>query len=330
MTEFGSLYGEEIERFVFKKDLTRFRHLSLSKNLKEGNRDRYVLKVPQDPFNEYEANCYGYRSPDFGLGTELVFAGCSFTFGSGVPESNIWGSVVAEELGVSYANLGDTGRSIYYIVQTILSYVREFENPKILLCLFPDYKRFVAPSVPKLFVSEEESSNSSMGSGFSLYSRGLIPSARYIKRPVEMSEVIPEEFAMMLSIHAIYALDDYCSSSGIKFLWGTWNSILEDYFVNNKDLLGVTSFVDLKNSDWHTDPVNQSITYLHEDSVDLRGGVCSNLECSTRASCHEDLRLKSGNNFHVGLDVDSNESSHWGTHRHAHVAEKFLSRLEEL
>jgi len=78
-----------------------------------------------------DVNSLGYRSPEFD-NAELVYAGCSQTFGIGLPERDlIWGSRVATAMGVSYANISGPGWSTEKVVRMIFAYLAKNKNPNI-------------------------------------------------------------------------------------------------------------------------------------------------------------------------------------------------------
>ena len=59
----------------------------------------------------YKLNNYGYRSDNFNKAdvTNSLFAGCSFTFGVGLPLENVWCKVVHNRIGIGkFYNLGSS------------------------------------------------------------------------------------------------------------------------------------------------------------------------------------------------------------------------------
>jgi hypothetical protein len=340
---FGNWMGTELETYIFSRELqpvsvSYLQSISDIKSVSNLGLDSKItfptnIKYKWDKSNEYSYNSNGYRSPEFVKNTDLVFSGCSFTHGDGVDESMIWGSTVANNLNVSYANLGVPGASCYQIVRNLFNYFKTYGNPKTVLCLFPDLNRFYAPHVPNLFFREPSSPElvlPKMNQGYAEYSRFTGKNApKYVKRPYDMNSVIPEEFAVMLSIHAIHSLIDYCSSNKIQLRWSTWNPIFSDYIELNKDKISTDNYVSVKNNDWHLYKKNKNGFFYH--AVEAEGNVCFEKECRTWAKCHSNLREEWPNNFDIGTDTGTRGSPkdpHWGVHRHAHIAEAFMESLK--
>lgn len=325
--QFGNWLGELIETYIFSNEV----ELGVVRYGGEDNDMIFpkTVKYDWDSSNTYTYNSKGYRSDEFNLGTELVYSGCSFTHGDGVSSKKIWGSVVADTLGFSHSNLGIPGSSCYQIVRNLFKYFKTYGNPKVVLCLFPDLNRFYAPNVPGLFANDKYSSRRGMEQAYSEYGIGSYKLApKYLQIPYKPNTVIPEEFAIMLSVHAIYSLIDYCKSNNIDILWSTWHDVFSKYIDLNYRKFDTSTYVDIKNSSWHHNPKTGLGTYYHPDF--RADNYCTDSDCTGWATCHEDLREQWPNNFDIGTDLGTNGVSrhpHWGVHRHAHIAEAFLERL---
>jgi hypothetical protein len=169
-----------------------------------------------------------------------------------------------------------------------------------------------------------------MKQGYAEYTRlTAVNAPKYIKRPYKMDSVIPEEFAIMLSIHAIHSLIDYCSSNKIQLRWSTWSPGFSDYIELNKNKIFTDNYVSIKNNNWHHYKKNENGFFYHE--LEARDGVCFREDCTTWAKCHFDLRDQWPNNFDIGTDTGSptkHKDPHWGVHRHAHIAEAFMESLK--
>lgn len=59
----------------------------------------------------YNLNSYGFRTPEFVETKNFVVLGCSFTFGIGLPEEEIWPSLLSNRLNLKNWNLGSPGAS---------------------------------------------------------------------------------------------------------------------------------------------------------------------------------------------------------------------------
>jgi len=325
--EFGNWMGTDLETYIFSRALQP----GLLKIPDAEIAFPINIKYEWDSSNEYLYNPNGYRSPEFTENTDLVFSGCSFTHGDGVDGSMIWGSMVAKELGGSYANLGTPGASCYQIVRNLFNYFKTYGNPKTALCLFPDLNRFYAPNVPGLFSSDDFSAEqATMKQGYAEYTRFTAENApKYVKRPYDMNSVIPEEFAVMLSIHAIQSLIDYCISNKIELRWSTWSPVFSRYIELNKDKIFTDNYVDIENSYWHHYTQQEYGSFFH--AMKIEDGTCFEKECKTWAKCHSNLREAWPNNFDIGTDTGApgrHRAPHWGVHRHAHIAETFIKNLK--
>jgi hypothetical protein len=99
----------------------------------------------------YKINNEGFRCDDFdkNLKTELLFAGCSETFGMGGPLEDCWAYMLNNELSLkNYFNLGQPGLGYQAIIYNILSYIKEYGPPKVLFVLFPNIEREIIHYYP--------------------------------------------------------------------------------------------------------------------------------------------------------------------------------------
>ena len=134
---------------IYPGILSPFNIYFTNKNLKKIDPE---LKI-QDIFRK--PNSMGLRSDEFTKehhGMHIVFAGCSITFGDGLPEEFIWPKLVfnkiKEEHQVSgYYNLGFNGANHFQIFTQIWSYIEHFGNPDVLFINFPDIRRLIDAGV---------------------------------------------------------------------------------------------------------------------------------------------------------------------------------------
>jgi hypothetical protein len=168
----------------------------------------------------YSINSHGFRGPEFKTGLEILFAGCSHTFGSGLPVEATWPYMVAAEAKTeNYGVMAKPGFSIQRIVSDIYSFTKEYGNPKVILCNFPDLYRhtFITPRpYEALTIISKE------------HSKGISP--------------IPDHYSVFLNISAISSLETFCKNAGIKLIWTFWGigpGLYEDWFT-----LGNSAFSD--------------------------------------------------------------------------------------
>lgn len=285
-----------------------------------------------DSENTYIRNSKGYRSPEFKEGTELVFAGCSHSFGVGVPEETIWGSIVANTLGLSYANVSSSGKSAYWIVKNLFGYFRKYGNPKILLCYFPNFDRLVFPENLEIARAyghraskkEVEASKLTVANTWANYPKDR---PRYSEKPHVAEDVIPVELSWMLNMQAIHSLIQYCKAADIKLLWGTWAFSESDLIRETSNVYGMDGFVDTNPERWHSLESDDYYESYHLDIEDSKK-CYSDQVCGGHELCHIDLAYKYGRNFHIGTDSPYNlRAAHFGIHRHLHIALDFLKYL---
>lgn len=259
--------------------------------------------VPQDS----EKNPI-YRPPTqiFKNNQELIFAGCSQTHGDHIcpplakngSHEMIWGFRVAKDLGLDAINLGIGAEGIYRIVQRLISHFKHYGNPKTLLCLFPDPYRFTSPKDKKNLIGKFTSGTYEFLEGTFHTANDVQSIPAFAKRPYVKEEVISRMIPLFFNMQAVHVLEQYCDSSGIKFLWGSWdpntNRIAKAMRYYNKD--NFKYFID-----------------LDENGVDWK-----------TTDCHKEIYDQYPTLFEVGID-----SQHMGMHRHAHIAESFKKVLQK-
>lgn len=90
----------------------------------------------------YQLNSWGFRSEgcrEFDTVSEpsLITLGCSFTFGTGLPESVIWPRVTADSLGLRLINLGTGGHGLTLGTRWLLTEGDCIPNPAAIAVLIP-------------------------------------------------------------------------------------------------------------------------------------------------------------------------------------------------
>lgn len=258
---------------------------------------------------EYDLNSYGYRSAEFIKSPKMIAAGCSMTYGEGVPEEARWGNFLAEKLDASknYVNLGIRGASVGQIVLNIFAYIEKYGKPEYLFCVFPNLERIEFVFHKDLIVDKYGTQPKDFSELKSDYQRSYThlhdsnqTPPKYMKSPVYMQDVIPTEYATYLASGYIQMLTTYCRDAGITFKWSTWN----ERFCESARTYGYPAYVD----SWDILKINP-----YKDKNQF-----------AEVNCHLDLLDKYNKNFYIGLD----ESIHWGVHPHVHMAEEFFRSLQ--
>jgi hypothetical protein len=247
-----------------------------------------------DPKHKYIINKYGYRGSEFLNQADILFAGCSQTFGIGMPEEMIWGNQLGKFLNKSVANISKPGASVQWIVQKIFAYCQEFENPKYITCLFPDFFRMLAP---KSYPSKNDNNILTP-----LILKNFIDSKqKFSKRPHRLEQVLELDFALYLSIQYINMLEQYCKSNNIKLYWSCWHKETTDIIKKLQ---------------------NEYSSFIFYNDSYIYGNF--------KLDCHPEISKKYAHCFDIGGDIElSYDRAHLGVHAHTHIAEYFKDLILE-
>lgn len=285
--------------------------------------------MPDGIDSPYATNSMGYRSDEFLENRDMVFSGCSQTWGDGVLSDGIWGNILSKSINIKSYNLGLGGKSTQFIVQNLISFFKKYGNPKILFCLFPEFTRMEMKSDFEFMMSK----NSPPYKGKNTYS--LIPYAmnpnkniKYSKMPHVAEEIIPSELAFSISIDYIKMLEIYCKLNNIKLFWGTWDPFQDDYLNKNINTLDFENYVYLRQDNWEKRIQDDYVMNFHEDGI-----LCSERvkgPCILDKKCHENLKINYGKNFDFAMDSDVKNKiwGHMPIHSHIHIAEYFEEALK--
>ena len=190
----------------------------------------------------YKLNNFLFRSRHFEKlnlnNTNILFGGCSQTFGEGLPEEYVWTNMLIKKLkkentfnNITDYNIGMTGDSIDLCIKNVIGFIEEFGKPNhIFLCL-PDIGR-------SIFYSDryKEYSIFYMNPGFlylkDLQKRNMLQNYKY------------EDNIQRHSL-TIKLFEKYCSEAGINLFWTTWDT--QDAKLYNE--LNFSNFVYLEGLD---------------------------------------------------------------------------------
>jgi len=308
-------------------------------------------KLVLDSKTKYSYNSLEFRSPEFN-DAEILIAGCSYSFGLGVPEECIWGVSVAKTLNASYANIGRPAVSVDWIVDSVIAYLRTYRHPKIIMCLFPDFTRVRVPINPNInktdisyFGMPKEKEIFTVDAHFSQY-MDIEQKPEILKKPYHIENALGIELSVFISIKKILILEDFCKSIGVKFLWSVWEPKLHKTLIKiQNDFEEYESFVNLDVQDWvektfglgeKTD-LNPNGSRISERFVGSESfswhkdqEINNDLFLRTKDICHLDLKEKYPEYFYWGSDTELVKAAgHWGAHKHQHIAESFLERVND-
>jgi hypothetical protein len=294
------------------------------------------------PKQEYIHNSYGYRGGEFSSSHSLLAAGCSFTYGVGVPQGATWWNQVCNRLNLqTSAPVAGPGASVSWIVEKLFAYFAEFGHPKYLLCLFPDYYRISIPIDGKVLKVQGDDSggilkgehgtfgldNQRLYMHHVLVSKNPEDMPKYSKRPHNVEDIYTIEITIFEAIRSIRVLEQYCAAVGINLQWTTWDDVfsshiekankIEDLKFKNFFSLGFSNFKE-KTPSGVKDSVAYGDRYAEEPILEY---------CPE--DCHEELKQLYGEeNFDLGTDTSrGGERAHPGIHVHAHYADRFIEQL---
>ena len=97
----------------------------------------------------YSLNSHGLRSDEFRKkhsGTHIVFAGCSITFGEGLPIEKTWSRILHDRISSfektsGYFNIAAPGLTPIESIYQIENYMAEFGKPDVIFLNLPDFER---------------------------------------------------------------------------------------------------------------------------------------------------------------------------------------------
>lgn len=176
----------------------------------------------------YVSNSAGFRCDEFEKNQSpiIVFTGCSFTFGHGLPLHDIWAHRIVTRLrnevdpNIKYFNIARQGAGLDTMVRALLAF-REFAVPHVVVGLIPERSRtelyFEPNYVIETFYKDkhQRSSNNFTGSDISSIDTLRAYEENIICDPYFDAYRISKNLAMM---------DLYRLATGSKMLLSTWVS----------------------------------------------------------------------------------------------------------
>ena len=178
--------------------------------------DDWNERIIDGPEVQYRINKDGFRSNHFmELKKEnfnVLYGGCSWTFGEGLPEEMTWTYQVTEGIkkiinkNVIEYNTGFMGSSIDLIIKNTMSFIRLYGKPDIIFLCFPDIGR-------KIKYSEQS---------YQIFNRS--PHWFKTKNKEQRRYLLDykkEDNLLYFSL-LINLFEDYCEKSEIKLVWSNW------------------------------------------------------------------------------------------------------------
>lgn len=166
-------------------------------------------------YYEMEKNNYGFRSDNFSkedAGSNFLFAGCSQTFGVGLPQNLVWAFQLNKMLNKDkFFNVSTPAASATEICYNVMNYIKKFGKPEAIFLLLPNFERSVS--------FEKESLKTKVSDN-------------------DIKHLSKDEYRSFCAQYyiAISQLETMASLLDIKFLWSTWQFDTERVIAQNNHL----------------------------------------------------------------------------------------------
>jgi hypothetical protein len=145
----------------------------------------------------------------------VLALGCSFTFGSGLPEEYVWPRILESEMQkfmpeTKVFNLGSPGIGIDVIINNAIAFIDKYGTPDAIFALFPDMNRkmYYEPLTKKYEVYVAR---------FSHFK--LRKEQRTLHNKTKIYNFEDSAYDM---INHIKILESFCRVAGIKLVWHSW------------------------------------------------------------------------------------------------------------
>lgn len=221
-------------------------------------------KIVDGPVFHYFINQQGFRSSHFDTldrnKVNILFGGCSWTFGEGLPEEHTWVRLLTDKMDTihpdkraTYHNTGYMGSSISLIVKNLIGFCKQYGDPEYMFVCFPDVAR-------SIYWSEYQERYIKMFPSINQFRQKMSPEqAEYSKNYIHENNI-------MYAADYIRYLEDYCKWKGIKLLWNTWHAgELEMWYQ-----IGFENLIDMQHGEtWRPSYWDQSRPFPHENVKNL-------------------------------------------------------------
>lgn len=298
------------------------------KPFSEGPHNRNKVKTLDD-CNTYDINELGLRGT-FNINAEIIGAGCSFTFGVGIPEEGTWVKLLQNKINKNIINFGLPGHSVTAICQSLISYCTNYNIPKKIFCVFPDLFR-------SIFIEDFEYYSSKKWvreqvENYRLNLTSVNPSIYFNPTENKMYSTIEDRSIHAIedalsphqliinSIDSIALLEYFCKTNEIELFWTTWDPG-SAYIIDL--LLKIPNFK-LKKYNKFVTEINYN-NYLNSDAT-FNKNMCNS---------NHDLELSNHKCWDIGSDyviIDGSEKPNWashpGIHLQAHLSDFFESLIK--
>ena len=169
----------------------------------------------------YKLNNFLFRSRHFeklnSNNTNILFSGCSQTFGEGLPEKYMWTNLLMEKIkeknilnNVLDYNLAVPGESIDSCIKNLIGFIEEYGKPNYIFLCLPDLGR-------SIFYSEKYKE-------YNIFY--MHPGFFYINDPQKRKMMQEYKYENNIQRHSltIKLFESYCKEAGIDLFWTTWDT----------------------------------------------------------------------------------------------------------
>jgi hypothetical protein len=174
----------------------------------------YAHLWPYEQFN-YSLNANGYRGPAFPTETDIAAFGCSFTFGTGLPDYMLWHKLLSDELGKTSINFGVPSASIESIVDIFLIASTHIKM-KSAVFLFPHHTR--------MQIAKKHPVNDRVDYLNTDVRCASVINKAYGLEPEYFYRGIPEEEMYKSCKNKIYLLEHIAKERGIDLYVSSWSA----------------------------------------------------------------------------------------------------------
>lgn len=181
-----------------------------------------VILRPEIENFYYKINLDGFRSKPFtkinNNKTNVLFAGCSITFGQGLPDGLCWIDFLINkmsakfEMDIDYYNVALPGAGVFLNFKNIMAFINKVGIPDYLFMILPETTRSV-------YWDEEHKKFENVLLSSHFREVDNIHRKNYI-----------QENNLFTNITAIHAIEYICKILNIKLLWTSWNPVSADLY----------------------------------------------------------------------------------------------------
>lgn len=182
-----------------------------------------VKKHVDGPPVVYKINKDGFRSNSFSNfdpnKESILFAGCSISFGEGLPEHLMWSSIVADKHNIdNFFNVSTGGGSIRLIVKNIITFIKKVGRPNTIYVVFPNFARDLQyDDVSGKIVS-------------CVLHHSWIGAPKEYKTNTDYTINYKNEYGIFTAIENIRYLEYICKILDINLIWSSWSQEANNIF----------------------------------------------------------------------------------------------------